>query len=176
MGLNVNKLLAELERMTGTELRRRYAEVFGEESRSGNRQWLIRRIAWRTQALEEGDLPERARQRAMEIANDADLRVHAPRQGAVIGTISGDSGGRTMTVAAPEGCDGRLPMPGAWLTREYKGREIRVRVLLRGFEYEGETYRSLSAIAKVITGAHWNGNLFFGVGSPAKMRGKAVRS
>ena len=43
MGLNVSKLLADLERMTGTELRRRYAEVFGEESRSGNRQWLIRR-------------------------------------------------------------------------------------------------------------------------------------
>ncbi len=175
MGLNLGKLLAELERMTGTELRRRYAEVFGEESRSGNRQWLIRRIAWRTQALEEGDLPERARQRAMEIANDADLRVHAPRPGAVFGTISSDSHGRSVTVPAPAGCNG-LPMPGAWLTREYKGRMIRVRVLMRGFEYEGETYRSLSAIAQAVTGAHWNGNLFFGIGSPAKNRGKAVRA
>ena len=175
MALNVNKLLAELERMTGTELRRRYAEVFGEESRSGNRQWLIRRIAWRAQALEEGDLPERARQRAMEIANDADLRVHAPPRSAIVGSISPSASGRTVTAQAPAGCNG-LPMPGAWLTREYKGRMIRVRVLMRGFEYEGETYRSLSAIAKVVTGAHWNGNLFFGVGSPAKKRCKAVRA
>lgn len=175
MGLNVSKLLAELERMTGTELRRRYAEVFGEESRSGNRQWLIRRIAWRMQALEEGDLPERARQRAMEIANDADLRVHAPPRGAIAGSISPSAANRTVTTSAPAGDKG-LPMPGAWLTRGYKDRMIRVRVLMRGFEYEGETYRSLSAIAKVVTGAHWNGNLFFGVGSPAKKRGKAVRA
>ncbi|MCL4198930.1 MAG: DUF2924 domain-containing protein [Phycisphaerales bacterium] len=175
MGLNVNKLLAELERMTGTELRRRYAEVFGEESRSGNRQWLIRRIAWRMQALEEGDLPERARQRAMEIANDADLRIHAPPRSAVAGSISPGAAGHTVTASAPAGDNG-LPMPGAWLTREYKGRTIRVRVLLKGFEYDGEIYRSLSAIAKVVTGAHWNGNLFFGIGSPGKKCGKAVRA
>ena len=175
MGLNVGRLLAELDRMTGTELRRRYAEVFGEESRSGNRQWLIRRIAWRMQALDEGDLPERARQRAMEIANDADLRVHAPPRSAIVGSISPGAANRPVTAPAPAAGDS-LPMPGAWLTREYKGRTIRVRVLLRGFEYDGETYRSLSAIAKVVTGAHWNGNLFFGVGSPAKNRGKAVRA
>lgn len=81
MGLNVSKLLAELDRTTGTELRRRYAEVFGEESRSGNRQWLLRRVAWRIQALAEGDLAERARrirEWALEIANDADLHIHAP--------------------------------------------------------------------------------------------------
>jgi len=174
VGLNVNKLVAELERMTGTELRRRYAEVFGEESRSGNRQWLIRRIAWRMQALEEGDLPERARQLAMEIANDADLRIHAPPR-AIAGSISPGAANRSVTASAPAGRNAH-PMPGAWLTREYKGRTIRVRVLLRGFEYDGETYRSLSAIAKVVTGAHWNGNLFFGVGSPAKNRGKAVRA
>ncbi|MCC6910144.1 MAG: DUF2924 domain-containing protein [Phycisphaerales bacterium] len=175
MGLNVGRLLAKLENMTGTELRRRYAEVFDEESRSGNRQWLIRRIAWRMQAIEEGDLPERARQRAMEIANDADLRVHAPTRSAIVGSISPRAAGRTVTASASAGGDG-LPMPGAWLTREYKGRMIRVRVLMRGFEYEGETYRSLSAIAKVVTGAHWNGNLFFGVGSPTKNRGKAVQA
>ncbi len=173
MGLNVGRLLAELERMTGTELRRRYAEVFGEESRSGNRQWLVRRIAWRMQAIEEGDLPERARQRAMEIANDADLRIHAPPRSALAGSISPGAAGRTVTASSPAGGDA-VPMPGAWLTREYKGRMIRVRVLLRGFEYEGETYRSLSAIAQAVTGAHWNGNLFFGIGSPAKKRGKAV--
>lgn len=62
-----------LRRMTVRELRGRYHEVFGEESRSNHKQFLFRRIAWRLQADAEGGLSERARQRAMEIANDGDL-------------------------------------------------------------------------------------------------------
>jgi hypothetical protein len=71
-----------------------------------------------------------------------------------------------MAVAA----DDRLPMPGALLTREYRGRTIRVRVLPKGFDFEGTIYRSLSAVAKVVTGAHWNGYLFFGIEKPASER------
>lgn len=56
----------------------------------------------------------------------------------------------------------RLPPAGSFIRRTYRGREIAVRVLDTGFEYEGERFRSLSAIAKAVTGAHWNGNLFFG--------------
>lgn len=48
-----------------------------------------------------------------------------------------------------------------WIEREYKGQTIRVLVIADGFEYEGERYRSLSAIAKAITGSHINGFLFF---------------
>ncbi len=59
--------------------------------------------------------------------------------------------------------DLRLPKPGDVLCRWYKGREITVRVLKSGFEYEGRRFRSLSAIAKAVTGAHWNGLLFFGI-------------
>jgi len=55
------------------------------------------------------------------------------------------------------------PKPGDLLSRYYQGRQITVRVLDKGFEYEGQPYRSLSAIAKVITGSHWNGRLFFGL-------------
>ena len=55
------------------------------------------------------------------------------------------------------------PLPGAVLVREYKGREIRVRVLDGGYEYDGHPYRSLSAVVKAITGSHWNGRLFFGL-------------
>lgn len=61
------------------------------------------------------------------------------------------------------GRDLRLPRQGTLLRRIYANREIVVRVLDREFEYEGQTYRSLSAIAKVVTGAHWNGLLFFGL-------------
>ena len=57
----------------------------------------------------------------------------------------------------------RLPKPGDLIRRVYKGRELIVRVLDRAFEYDGQRFRSLSAIAKAITGAHWNGLLFFGL-------------
>jgi hypothetical protein len=67
----------ELSRMTVGQLRQKYLEVFGEESRSNHKQFLFRRIAWRIQALAEGGLSERARRRALEIANDADLRIRA---------------------------------------------------------------------------------------------------
>ena len=61
------------------ELRLRYRELFGEESASANRMHLFRRVAWRLQARDGGELSEQARQRAAELADDADLRVRAPR-------------------------------------------------------------------------------------------------
>ncbi len=76
--LNVGQQVSELRRMTVGELRREYVEVFGEQTRSYHKEFLVRRIAWRLQANAEGGLPDRARQRAMEIANDADLRSRAP--------------------------------------------------------------------------------------------------
>src|ERR1035438_6335407 len=57
----------------------KYWEVFEEATRSRHREHLFRRIAWRLQALAEGDLSERARTRAHQIARDADLRTVAPR-------------------------------------------------------------------------------------------------
>jgi hypothetical protein len=72
--------LAALDRMTATELRDKYAQVFGEPAASGNRAWLARRVGWRMQALAEGDLTDRARARATELARDADLRLTAPKE------------------------------------------------------------------------------------------------
>ena len=72
------KEIEELSRMTVGQLRQKYSLVFGEESRSNHKQFLFRRIAWRIQANAEGGLSERARRRALEIANDADLRIGAP--------------------------------------------------------------------------------------------------
>src|SRR5580658_9923284 len=77
-----NAVLMEVEslrRATLAGLRTKYQEVFREETRSRHRQHLFRRIAWRLQALAEGDLSERARGRASQIAQDADLRKVAPR-------------------------------------------------------------------------------------------------
>jgi hypothetical protein len=157
MGLNVAKEVAAMEQMTVPALRARYAEVFGEECRSRHKQFMVKRIAWRLQVQVEGDLSEKARMRAAELANVADLRMYAPvpRKVATASLVAAG----TLAAAV----DNHLPVPGTVLTREYKGRRVRVLVLDKGFEYEGDMYRSLSAVAKAVTGSHWNGYLFFGL-------------
>jgi hypothetical protein len=146
-----------LRRLTVGGLREKYREVFGEETRSNHKDFLFRRIAWRLQANAEGGLSERARSRALEIANDADLRIRAPKD------VGGAARNRTAVGTVGGGRDSRLPAPGTLLTRDFKGRTYIVKVLTDTFEYEGRTYRSLSAIAGEITGTRWNGFLFFGL-------------
>jgi hypothetical protein len=159
MNVNVASELAALGRMTVKELRDKYAEVFGEETPAHNQTWLVRRIAWRLQALAEGDLSERARQRAAELANDADLRMNPPKALAVTAPAEA-----AATKVLPFKPDDRLPPPGTLITREYRGETVQVKVLPGGFEYEGQVYRSLSAVAKAITGSHCNGYFFFRLG------------
>lgn len=160
MTLNVGKEVAALQRMTVRELRTRYAEVFGEETRAGNKAWLVKRIAWRLQSLSEGDLSERARQRAAELANDADVRLSPPKTK----PASPAPAKRTKTASLTANGDDRLPPPGTVITREYKGQTLQVKVLPKGFEFEGEVFKSLSAVAKAITGQHCNGYYFFRLG------------
>src|SRR5256884_8273328 len=78
MSPNVARELSTLQRLTVPQLRLRYAEVFHETTNANNRIWLVKKIAWRLQALAEGDLSQRALQRAAELANDADLRLNPP--------------------------------------------------------------------------------------------------
>ncbi len=154
-----------LQHMSTKELSERYTELHGQESKTRHRAYLIRKIAWRLQARAEGDLTERARRRAEELADDADVRVMAPRT-----IISPPQSAPSPTVArvAPRGEQGdpRLPAPGSAIIREYKGKTIHVVVLEngQGFEYDGERYSSLSAIAKKVTGSHMNGFRFFRLG------------
>jgi hypothetical protein len=152
--------IAQLRELKAAALRVRYREVYGEESRSSNRQFLFRRIAWRLQARAEGDLSERAWRRALEIADDADLRLRAPEGFFAEGTAHLIS--PALDRAASRG-DGRLPVPGTVLTRSFENRRIVVTVLKDGFEYQSRRYRSLSAIAREVTGTRWNGLLFFGL-------------
>ncbi len=158
MPLNITRELAALQPLTLHELRSRYAELFGEPTRASNKTWLIKRICWRVQALAEGDLSERARQRAAELANDADLRVTVPQPPRTTSMRMDAPAG-----PAPHMPDARLPAPGTILTRVYKGETLQVQVLRNGFAFDGEVYKSLSAVAKVITGSHCNGFLFFRV-------------
>src|SRR5262245_65295804 len=103
--------LALLPRLGVADLRRRYAELFGEPTRAGNKAWLVKRLAWRLQALAEGDLSDRARQRAAELARDADLRLTPPRPMTAAARLTTDA----RSPAPPKPPDPRLPPPGAVL-------------------------------------------------------------
>jgi hypothetical protein len=164
--------IESLRRASMADLRERYQEVFQEETRCRHREHLFRRIAWRLQALAEGDLSQRARARAQQIAQDGDLRINAPREFFSLGgervQTTGDRNGREP--------DRRLPLPGALLTRKWKGRTVLVEVLAKGFRYENRQYSSLSAIAGAITGTRWNGLVFFGLTRPVRKRKEQPRA
>jgi hypothetical protein len=139
--------IARLREMTVNELQARYAEVFGEPARSRNKPYLWKRIAYRLQEQQHGGLSPRARTRLEELRDRVPLAFRRP--------------GATSEVAVRR--DPRLPPPGHRLVRAWKGIRHEVTVLDDGFEYAGERYRSLSAIARRITGTPWNGFTFFGL-------------
>jgi Protein of unknown function (DUF2924) len=145
--------IESLGKLKTGELRTRYRDLFGETSASFNRAYLFRRIAWRLQAEAEGDLSERARRRASELANDSDLRWRAPQSFWREVERNGEAQDR----------DPRLPPVGTALERIYHGQVLRVTILPNGFEFDGKQYASLSAIAHRVTGTRWNGFHFFGL-------------
>lgn len=148
--------LVALSSMSVAELREKYEEVFGVPTRTRNRDWLRKKIAWRIQELAEGGLSERAEARVAALERDAPARHIRPPT-----TPSAAKSDEALR-------DPRLPPVGTVLTRTYKGVEHRVTVLADGFEFRGSTYASLSKVALEITGTVWNGHLFFGL----KKRGK----
>jgi len=139
-------------------LRKKYQEVFGQESKSSNKKFLFRRVAWRLQADAEGGLSERARRRAAEIVDDSDLRTRAPKE--LLPSEVPANTTRAVARSQPQR-DWRLPPAGTLLTRRLRDRQIIVKVLADGFEFDSRRYRSLSAIAREVTGTRWNGLLFF---------------
>jgi hypothetical protein len=154
--------------MTVGQLKDRYRDVFGEPSRSNHKLFLLRRIAWRIQANAWGGPSERARGRALEIANDADLRIRAPKN-----FLKADlDEARTIETSVAPTDDPRLPMPGTELVRRYRGKDIVVRVRHDGFEYAGKIHRSLSSAVREAAATPWNGFAFFGLaGKPGRKHG-----
>lgn len=139
--------IGRLQSLAVAQLKVKYLEVFRQESLSNNKPFLVRRIAWRLQANAEGDLSERARQRALVLAEEADLRIRAPQS-----FLQQLSGGNR---------DPRLPAVGTRLTRQFRGQNVSVEVLEKGFRYQEQVYRSLSAVAREVTGVQWSGFAFF---------------
>ncbi len=149
--ISIPARIARLQEMSVGELREKWRKLYGEEPRSRHRVWLWKRLAWRIQELEYGGLSERAKKRLEELMPTAELALRVPRD-----FLKGVEPGPSRAVR-----DKRIPPPGTVLLRNYKGQGIVVTVLENGFEWEGREYRSLSAIAKEVTGAHWNGVRFF---------------
>jgi len=110
MKLDIEREVAALQRMSTGQLCERYAELFGEPTRTRHRTYLVRKIAWKLQALVEGDLSERAVKRAKELAKDAELRVMPPAE------LESCPVAEVVTTA-PIARDRRLPLPGVALRR-----------------------------------------------------------
>jgi Protein of unknown function (DUF2924) len=144
--------LAALATMSVGELADKYREVFGEPTHSRNKEFLRKRIAWRLQERAEGGLSPRALERIEQLAPSAPVRWRQPVQ------KSNTNPGPLITVPTR---DPRLPDVGTVLTRVHDGVEHQVTVLADGFEYQGQRHRSLSKVARLITGTSWNGFLFF---------------
>ncbi len=158
--------LAGLARGGPREVHELYRTIFRKDVPSGNTEYARRKIAWHLQAEQEGGLPESARQRALGIARNAQLRVriaaNAQRRSRGIALD------HAVTTHVVSDHDSRLPMPGSVVVKEYKGRTIIVKVLNNGFEYDGRRFSSLSAIANEISGTKWNGFAFFGLNKEMK--------
>src|SRR5437867_7840886 len=131
----VTAQILALQKMTVAQLRLKWRELYGgEETRSCNRVYLWRRLAWRVQELAYGGLSERAKARIAELSKDDDLRMLPPRPWQ---PPSGNGGTPAPETPRRPLRDLRLPKPGSTLSRQYRGHEIRVLVLEDGFEYEG---------------------------------------
>ena len=152
----VSEQLVVLEKMTVGELAEKYREVFGVPTRTRNKPYLRKRVAWRIQELAEGGLSEGALAKIEELAALAPVRWRPERLSNSAGATPGGA------IISGQSRDPRLPAPGSVLMRLHKGVEHRVTVLADGFEYNGERHQTLSKVAKLITGTQWNGHLFFG--------------
>jgi hypothetical protein len=133
--------LAALKTMPLPELKAEWRTLFGAEPPGYNRRYLESRLAYRIQELAYGGLkPETIRRLEALGAQFADRNVTSRR-------IRHDA----------------MPIAGTRLLREWQGVEHTVTVLTEGYEWQGRPYRSLSAIARAITGTRWNGLVFFGI-------------
>lgn len=149
MSSTVLAQLAALPTKDIAELRRMWRDLVGDEPPPGNRTHIVRRLAYRIQELAHGGLSPRTRARLDALADDEDDRVKGkPRR---------------------KRPDDR-PVAGTRLVREWQGVEHCVTVRPDSFEYDGQRFRSLSAVARAITGTRWNGPQFFGLRSQAKPR------
>ena len=164
MADNVIRRIHALRQMNVAELRREWERLYGEPARSRNKDYLYHRLAWRIQELQHGGLSSHARQRIDKIASVSFARARALK-------LAQDAPRASETPRKSQR-DLRLPAPGTVIVKAYKGQELRLVVHEDHFELDGQSFRSLSEAARHVTGAKWNGKLFFGL----KRRNKPSRT
>ena len=133
--------IAALAKASLPELKAQWRDLFGTEPPGINRAYLERRIAYRLQELAYGGLSDANQARLAALARTADK----------------GSSARTRTRAQDR------PIAGTKLLRVWQGVEHSVTVLQTGYDYQGRSFASLSAVARHITGSRWNGPAFFGL-------------
>jgi len=141
------------------ELRQRWLETFGTPTTQRHRVFLIKRIAWKLQADALGtELSPEAKQRLDELQQQ--FRDSAPTE-----WFRGARHNRPTTETAPvrrkSVRDAKALKIGTTLVRDYKGTRITVTVVEGGFHFDGQVYKSLSAVAAAVTGGHCSGPAFF---------------
>jgi hypothetical protein len=148
--------IEELKLKQLPELQKQFEALFGTKTDSTNDTFLRRKIAYLLQERKFGGLSEAAKARITELiikydpVNNKSLRPQVTTAGRVI-------------KALPSMRDKRLPIPGTIIRKTYKRKVLEVRVMEKGFEYNNKHFRTLSAIAKEVTGCHWNGFNFFNI-------------
>ena len=140
---DVLRRLAALKTAAIPELKQQWRELFGAEPPPYNRRFLESRLGYRIQELAYGGLKPETLARLEVLGQQFD--------------------GGKIIIRRMRGDD--RPIAGTMLIREYQGVEYVVTVTRTGYEYAGQPYKSLSAIARAITGTRWNGRVFFGLRS-----------
>ena len=133
--------IAALKTTLTPDLRTMWRDLFETDPPRQNRRFLESRLAYRIQELEYGELKPATVERLEALGEELD--------------------GGNVEVRKRRNDD--RPIAGTRLIREYQGVEHCATVLADGFEYQGRPYKSLSAIARAITGTRWNGWVFFGI-------------
>ena len=146
MATSVLKQLAEIDRLDFGILKERWRALFGTEPPAYNRVFLTKRLAYRIQEVAYGGLSQSARAQAARLLEEK-------------GYDDLGRPGRCQASTKPV----EAPVEGTVLVREWNGESHRVTVLAEGFEYRGRPFRSLSVIARTITGTNWSGPRFFGL-------------
>ena len=141
---SVLRQLATLETMTMEQLHEQWRDLYGGEPPRYRRRFLIKRLAYRLQELFYGGLSEAAKTHLTQVA-----------QGDPVARVESRIAGNLRNKADI--------LPGTRFVRIWKDRRHEVLAHENGFEYDGRMFRSLSAVAREITGTRWNGKLFFGL-------------
>ena len=144
---SVLKQITALHTMPFKEIKERYQTMFPDNAPAANKDFLIRRIAYKLQEEAFGALSTAAQEKLETLKTALDPLKKL-----------GQKPPRGASRKEPR----RLPIPGTIITKTYKGTLIQVKVLEKGLEYNGQPYRSLSRIAQEITGVHQSGFVFFG--------------